>query len=284
MSNFIRTSGEIQGIGIRTGPNTTKSALLALFADDATAFLSENDKPSVLLNILDIWCLASGAKFNIQKTVAIPVGTAEYRRQLIETRKLSSTHMDSETIAEGTKILKDGESTRILGAHLGNKINVEAQWAPVVGKINVVLDRWNRNHLTMIGRKIACGITIHAMTQFLTRAVGMPENIENKLQQKEWRFIWGIEAGPTPIAKEFTFAPHKQGGLQALELRSRNEAIELMKLKQITRTDLDRPLAASHRVKRTKCRLQRDSTSSCSASMTGNNTVAPAFHPTYKPY
>ena len=52
--------------------------ITTLFADDTTVFLSEEDSFNDLQNILQKWCRASGAKFNVSKTVIIPAGPYEY--------------------------------------------------------------------------------------------------------------------------------------------------------------------------------------------------------------
>jgi len=49
-----------------------------LFADDTTVYLSIKDSYNDLRNILTKWCRASGAKFNDEKTVIIPVGTPDF--------------------------------------------------------------------------------------------------------------------------------------------------------------------------------------------------------------
>ncbi|KAF8295410.1 hypothetical protein DL93DRAFT_2068423, partial [Clavulina sp. PMI_390] len=240
---MARNSGNIKGLNIRTGPNASRNAILALFADDATVFLSEDDKPSELWKILDKWCEASGAKFNKPKTVAIPVGSAAYREQLRKSGKLNSDHDDTEKLVmfDILNILMDGEATRILGAFLGNKAPAEQKWNTVIEKITASLARWNNHHPTMIGRRIIAQIIIGGMTQFLTRAQGMPDKIEQKLTQIAWRFIWNVPTASPPILNEFLFMPFTEGGLEALDLSARIEAINLMKLKQIIRTDPLRP-------------------------------------------
>jgi hypothetical protein len=60
-------------------PGLEERLIVNLFADDTTVFLSKTDKFSDLQNILDLWCTASTAKFNINKTAIIPIGTEEYR-------------------------------------------------------------------------------------------------------------------------------------------------------------------------------------------------------------
>ncbi|KAF8301081.1 hypothetical protein DL93DRAFT_2067484, partial [Clavulina sp. PMI_390] len=229
---MARKSGKIKGLNIRTGPNTSRNVILALFADDATVFLSEDDKPSELWEILDEWCEASGAKFNKPKTVAIPVGSTDYQRQLRLSGKLNPDHDDSEKLDafDILNILMDGEATRILGAFLGNKTSAEQKWNTVVEKITTSLERWNNHHPTMIGRRLIAQMIVGGMTQFLTRAQGMPEKVERRLAQIAWRFIWNIPTGSPPIINDFLFAPFVEGGLAALDLSARVEAIDLIKL------------------------------------------------------
>lgn len=65
--------------------NETERLITTLFADDTTMYLSDNDNFHDLGNILDKWCRLSGAKFNIKKTVILPVGTPEYQKSVIDT-------------------------------------------------------------------------------------------------------------------------------------------------------------------------------------------------------
>ena len=85
-------SSSIRGINI---PNLEENAVASLFADDTTVILTEHDSFSDLVKILDKWCEVSGAKFNVQKTKIIPIGTKDYQKKLAETRKLN---MAGETI------------------------------------------------------------------------------------------------------------------------------------------------------------------------------------------
>ena len=67
-------------------PGNEEKLIANLFADDTTTFLSEDDNIEDLQIILTRWCKASTAKFNIQKTEIIPIGTQEHRAKVIETR------------------------------------------------------------------------------------------------------------------------------------------------------------------------------------------------------
>ncbi len=45
----------------------TDSLITTLFADDTTVYLSKEDSFETLTEILNKWCRASGAKFNVEK-------------------------------------------------------------------------------------------------------------------------------------------------------------------------------------------------------------------------
>jgi len=73
----IWNAPELMGYNI---PNTNKTVKVNLYADDTTVYLSHTDHYSDLEHILQIWCKVSRAKFNLEKTEIIPIGTKEHRQ------------------------------------------------------------------------------------------------------------------------------------------------------------------------------------------------------------
>lgn len=49
-------------------PGLPERLIVSLFVDDTTTFLAEDDDFDVLQSILDRWCIAARAKFNVTKT------------------------------------------------------------------------------------------------------------------------------------------------------------------------------------------------------------------------
>ena len=112
----LRNCDSLEGLSF---PGKEGRLLVNLFADDTTLYLSRNDKFDTVEKILREWCDVSGAKFNIEKTEIIPIGTEEHRRKVINTRRIHTT--DVETLDEKIRIAKDGEAVRSLGAWIGKK-------------------------------------------------------------------------------------------------------------------------------------------------------------------
>jgi hypothetical protein len=94
----------------------------------------------------------------------------------------------------------------------------------------VKLEKWDRAHLTLNGKRLIIQAIVRGHTQFLTKAQGMPPSIETAISKIVSNFIWGQDAKPR-IAAQFLYHPIEDGGLNLLNIKSRNEAIEIMWLK-----------------------------------------------------
>ncbi|KAF5378764.1 hypothetical protein D9615_006956 [Tricholomella constricta] len=211
--------------------------LTTLFADDTTVYLSEYDSFTDLENILNKWCRVSGAKFNLNKTTIIPMGSEEYRRNLVENRKMSATE---EPIPEHIHIAADGVPVRILGAFIGNKIENANIWTPTLEKIQLALERWDKSHPTQNGRGTIITMEAGGRSQFKARVQGMPKPVEGKLDKMIRTFMWNSDSTPA-VGTETMSLPITRGGKKVLDIKTRNQAIELTKLKSYLQLDENRP-------------------------------------------
>ena len=87
----MRNSEDLIGLSI---PGVEGRVIINLFADDTTVYLSSADRFDHLERILSRWCMASGAKFNIEKTEIIPIGTELHRKNVVDTRKINQDNME----------------------------------------------------------------------------------------------------------------------------------------------------------------------------------------------
>jgi hypothetical protein len=204
-------------------PHLTQKIITRLFADDTTVYIMKNDSFADLQDILNTWCKASGAKFNIVKTEVILIGSKEYRDQVIQTRKMN---LDQQPIPQNIHIVKDGEPVRILGAWMGNQINSADPWTKTLEKITRSLHQWNKGHPTLKGRQLIVQMVVGGMTQFLTKAQGeMPPDIESKIIKMIRAFIWNSDTTPSINVSTLSL-PQAEGGINLLDLKARNKAIQ----------------------------------------------------------
>ena len=82
----LRSDQRLHGYNI---PGSEGKLIISLFADNTCIFLSKNDRMDNVQSILDEWCQASEARFNIGKTEIIPIGSLNHCNQVITTRKLN---------------------------------------------------------------------------------------------------------------------------------------------------------------------------------------------------
>jgi len=221
----IQNNQNITGIII---PGIENAIKIKLFADDTNLFLNKEDRLDYIQDILNKWCKLSGARFNIEKTEIIPMGSDDHRKQIITSRKINPD--DRAPLPKRIHIAKNSEAVQILGAWIGNKVNDVTPWEPIIDTINAKLKTWEKTHPTMNRKQLIIQAIVGGHTQFLTKAQGMPKPIEKALEKTISKFIWGQESKPW-IAPETLQCPINEGGLNILNIQARNEAIELIWLK-----------------------------------------------------
>ncbi|PPQ77059.1 hypothetical protein CVT24_009763 [Panaeolus cyanescens] len=208
--------------GIRVGDN--ERIIASLFADDTTVYLSEDDEAALLFNLLHNWCRSSGAKFNVTKTEIIPIGTSKYRENLRNTRKMKGTNTSS--IGAEIRIASDNTPVRVLGTWVGYDIDTDAIWNKNIDEINTILNRWERSHPTQEGRRLLVNMYVAGKTQYLTR----------ELYVGKWH-----EPHAPPIRASVLQKDHLSGGRKVLNIKARNEAIDLMRMKTYLKPTQERP-------------------------------------------
>jgi len=221
----IRANQNIKGITI---PGIEKPIKIKLFADNTNLFLNKDDRLDHVQRTLNEWCEVSGARFNIEKTEIIPMGTIRHRENVVESRKINQE--DNTQLPNDIRIARDGNAVRILGAWIGNKVNDVTPWEPILNTIRAKLKLWERAHPTLNGKRLIIQAIIRGHTQFLTKAQGMPPTIIEALNKLIKEFIWGQGSKPR-IAMATLQRPINEGGLNLLDIESRNDAIEIIWLK-----------------------------------------------------
>ncbi|KAF5331328.1 hypothetical protein D9611_011812 [Ephemerocybe angulata] len=212
-------------------PGLERPVLAKLFADDTTVYLGETDDFTLLFALLERWCAASGARFNIEKTVVIPLGS---KRQRTEMHRMRRYHPDSEPVPPEIHIAGEGEMVRLLGSYYGYGFKQVEVWQPTLEKVKATLGRWGRHRPTLAGRCRAATAIVGSFTQYLTRVQGMPEEIVLALEKIIDDFVFDKNGARVnnAVAIATLKAPLNEGGFKLIDLRSRNEAIALMILQR----------------------------------------------------
>ena len=221
----FRSCEELEGFSI---PGAEERLIINLFADDTTLYLSKNDRFDKVESLLQKWCKAAGAKFNIEKTEIIPIGSENHRHEVITTRKINRE--DQEPLDNRIRIAKNGEAVRSLGSWIGNGVDDLTPWETILDKMRKKLTIWAKSGPTIYGKRLIIQAVVGGHTQFLAKAQGMPTHIEDAINDIIRNYIWDNDIHPR-IALKHLYRPIDEGGLGLLDIKTRNEAIELIWLR-----------------------------------------------------
>jgi len=105
-----------------------KQILVSLFADDTLVDMNKNDNKETLA--IKNFCEVSTAKFNDEKSEILPMGTKEYRDNMIRMRTMNKT--TNNKIDQAIRIVEDKDSLRTLGAYIGNNNETSIQWEAIL--------------------------------------------------------------------------------------------------------------------------------------------------------
>ena len=231
----IRNKETLKGYNI---PGLNEKIIINLFADDTVLYLSTEDRYGDALRALDEWCKASGAKFNKEKTEIIPIGTKTHRENMLRSRKLNP---EDNPIGNEIRIARDGEAIRSLGAWTGNDTIETKPWEPIIDKVHNDFKRWKTVHPTLDGKQLIIQAVVGGRTQFLTKAQGMPEPIREALTKEIRNFIWDDDNHTPRLSLTHLEEPKENSGINLLNLKDRNEAIEITWLKDYLNLTQTRP-------------------------------------------
>jgi ribonuclease HI len=173
----------------------------------------------------------------MEKTEILPIGTKTHRERVIEQRKINPLDEPWHT---SVRVAKDGHPIRTLGAWIGNDIEHTTSWEPILEKIDKNLIRWGQCHPSLDGKRLIVQMVVGGMTQFLTKAQGMPSSIETAIKKKIRTFMWDGRKSP-PISLTRLEQPVDKGGLNLLNIEARNKAIEITWVKAYMDMTLSRP-------------------------------------------
>jgi ribonuclease HI len=214
----------LKGIEI---PGMTERLIVTLFADDTLVYLRDSDDQKKLTDIIDRFCKASTAKFNLEKTEYLPIGEEEYRKTVIATRKIGN----NEPLPENITIIREGEQMRTLGAWVGNGTTAYPQWNKILEKQQKTIETWGQMHLSYKGKELVAKALIQSRAIFLATVNGMPKSTMMQMQKQLKDFIWDQKARGLMKWEEIIM-DRNAGGLGIPDIKSRTEAIQIMWLKK----------------------------------------------------
>ncbi|KAJ7050387.1 hypothetical protein C8F01DRAFT_936169, partial [Mycena amicta] len=109
-------------------------------------------------------------------------------------------------------VVQDKESTRLLGAQVGNGIDPFAIWEPLLEDIKTTLDHCNKLNSPIEERCRIAQMIVGSKTQYFTQMNDMPPTVLKQLSKIMKGYLRG---GKTrlPVNIDMLMAPREEGGL-----------------------------------------------------------------------
>lgn len=223
--------------GIPLPGNELVRIIVKLFADDTLIYMSKNDSLKLIRKIIKLFCTASTAVFNLEKTEYLPIGPERFRARVIRKRQIGKK---SNKIPEGLKIVKDKEPMRTLGAWIGNGVEIQDKWNDIIKTQMKIIKVWRAMHPTFRGKELLAKALITSRAWFLATVNGMPKGIMTEMHQLIRNFLWDNRRNGYIPWKQ-AIAPRSEGGLNMPDIKSRLDAIELIWVKKWLAPEDKRP-------------------------------------------
>ena len=64
---------------------------------------------------------------------------------------------------------------RLLGTYIGNGVNSQGIWTPMVEAVACDLNRWKKSHPTIDGKRLIVSMVVGGRTQYRASVQGMPK-------------------------------------------------------------------------------------------------------------
>ena len=211
----VRARNEISGVKI--GQAEFK---LSQMADDTTSFLSDFQSVPKLLSCLDDFRKISGLKINLEKTLAMCVGSLS-NTDPPETFNIKWTKGPIHTL--GVTISSDPETID------------ELNFMPRLTSILQVLNIWKQRSLSLKGRVTILKALIIPKMLYVASNMPVTENVVEKMNHLISDFIWNSKR--PKIKNNVIIQTIDKGGIKVPDFTSMVKASKIAWLKRLLQSD-----------------------------------------------
>ena len=209
LANYIRKCKSIQGIKV-----SGKEIKLAMYADDITAMIKDDQSAKLFFQTLSKFSLSSGLKINLEKSEGLWLGSC----------KNENKTPYNITWTKGP--------VRVLGIYLSynKKLAINANFNNKIEKLKKQLHWWKSRNLSLLGRVMICKTLGLSKFSLLTALTSIPNEYVKKVNKCLYDFIWKgntEKVNRTIFAQEFRYGGYKMPDF--------NTVIKAAKIKWVTR-------------------------------------------------
>lgn len=213
LNSMIHSNSNIKGIGI---PDSDKQSIIYQHADDSTFTLYDEKSCDIVMECLDIYCAASGAKINCYKTEVMFLGTYKHNPPQIS----FPFTLASETI-------------QILGVYVGPNAKrcTEQNWSNKVEKIKRTIHLWKARHLSLEGKVTVISSLLVSQMWYTLNVTHIPLKVERDIHKEIIGFLW--DKKPPKVGFYTLIGNKEDGGLKLPDIMLKKAALRIKWVKRL---------------------------------------------------
>ena len=210
LARKIRRDGSIRGI--RT-PGTLEEVKISQYADDMTAYVTD-DNSILRLNILfELFGLASGSSLNKSKSKIIASGIWKKRPS---------------NIIHGIPVV---DNHSILGCAIGNPDYIKLKWRNYIQKIENILNMWRSTPLSLVQKAHIVNLLAFSKIYYLSNFLDIPSHIITQIEALIFKFV--CNGKTETICRSTLKLNRKFGGIGLQDLTTKIKSFRLAHIKNL---------------------------------------------------
>ena len=217
LGNFIQDSKQIEGYNLPLSKSKVKQIQ---FADDTTIVLNRIQQIKTIMNILEKYCKATGAKINHKKTKGIHLN-----------------HPKEVKIEDIYKIEWNKNDTKILGIIFTPDplVNQKLNWEKIRKEIKSRACLLSARSLSLKGKAQIVNTMLLSKAWTVGRVYPPTNDVIRKINKIIFGYIWNKKH--EPIARESLFQPLQKGGIGLLSLEIQCAAMQTLDIAEVGTPD-----------------------------------------------
>lgn len=190
LAEMLRQEKGIEGVHIPGGGG--ERAKVAQYADDTTVFFTTDRDLDKIVEVLGLYCEATGSAINVGKSAIMYCGSWRNRKD----------------IRHGFSICNDG--LKILGVKFYNRDSAGKNWEEKIERVKKKLGLWKTRWLSITGKGLVVKADVLSGLIYLALVFPVPTKYKLILTRLVFSFIWGGRY--EPVKREHMYLEIEEGG------------------------------------------------------------------------
>ena len=174
---------------------------LSMFADDSSTFIAKTEQIVKTRGIISRYEKATGAKLHDGKTKILKLG------------RLRRKKLTAKSLGVNFEIMKDEATEEYLGDLVGNTVEEEQRFGPILNKITKLGENWNKENIGVYGRALVANTLMLAKLKHRADVNAISSAMKRRILQEFKDFVWRGKEKRARVRWEVMVKRVEEGGI-----------------------------------------------------------------------